>query len=78
MARSSDPNSATSQFYVNLVNNAASLDYPAGDNAGYAVFGVLLDQTSVTVVNAIAAVPLITNSSQPATDVVILKAEITP
>jgi cyclophilin family peptidyl-prolyl cis-trans isomerase len=73
MARTSDPNSATSQFYVNLVNNAASLDYPAADDAGYAVFGVLLDQASIVTVNAIAGVA--TNSSaQPLTDVVVLSA----
>lgn len=33
MARTSDPDSATSQFYINVVNN------PHLDDAGYAVFG---------------------------------------
>ena len=37
MARTSDPNSATSQFYINLVDNDM-LDRSVG-NAGYAVFG---------------------------------------
>jgi peptidyl-prolyl cis-trans isomerase A (cyclophilin A) len=37
MARTSDPDSATSQFFLNLVDNAA-LDPNAG-SAGYAVFG---------------------------------------
>jgi cyclophilin family peptidyl-prolyl cis-trans isomerase len=37
MARHDDPNSATSQFFINTVNNAR-LDYPAY-NGGYAVFG---------------------------------------
>ncbi len=38
MARTSDPNSAGSQFFINLANNA-SLDYPSPDGHGYAVFG---------------------------------------
>ncbi len=37
MARTSDPNSATAQFFINLVDNDP-LDRSAG-NAGYAVFG---------------------------------------
>jgi len=38
MARTSDPHSATSQFFINLVDNTA-LDYPSRDGWGYAVFG---------------------------------------
>ena len=38
MARTSDPNSASSQFFINLVDNP-NLNYPAPDGAGYAVFG---------------------------------------
>lgn len=38
MARRGDPNSATAQFFINLVNNTG-LDYPAPDGHGYAVFG---------------------------------------
>jgi peptidyl-prolyl cis-trans isomerase A (cyclophilin A) len=38
MARTNDPNSASSQFFINLVNNSG-LDYPAPDGYGYAVFG---------------------------------------
>ncbi len=38
MARTSDPHSATAQFFINLENNAA-LDYPGSDGWGYAVFG---------------------------------------
>lgn len=38
MARTSDPNSATAQFYINTVNNPG-LDYPQPDGYGYAVFG---------------------------------------
>jgi peptidyl-prolyl cis-trans isomerase A (cyclophilin A)/peptidyl-prolyl cis-trans isomerase B (cyclophilin B) len=38
MARTSAPNSATAQFFINVRNNAF-LDYPGQDGAGYAVFG---------------------------------------
>ena len=38
MARTRDPNSATAQFFINLVNNDF-LNYPGGDGHGYAVFG---------------------------------------
>ncbi|MEP6503548.1 MAG: peptidylprolyl isomerase [Betaproteobacteria bacterium] len=50
MARTSDPNSATSQFFVNLVNNASVLD-----SQGYAVFGDVT--ASASVVQAIAGAP---------------------
>ena len=38
MARTSVPDSATSQFFINTANNA-SLNYPSPDGNGYAVFG---------------------------------------
>lgn len=38
MARTSDPDSATSQFFINTANNT-NLDYPSPDGNGYAVFG---------------------------------------
>ncbi len=38
MARTGDPDSATSQFFIN-VNNNDSLNYPQPDGHGYAVFG---------------------------------------
>jgi peptidyl-prolyl cis-trans isomerase A (cyclophilin A) len=38
MARTADPNSATSQFFINVEDNAA-LDYPGRDGCGYTVFG---------------------------------------
>jgi len=53
MARTSDPHSATSQFFVNLVDNAF-LD-PGRGGAGYAVFGAVTE--GMTVVDAIAKVP---------------------
>ncbi len=38
MARTNDPNSASSQFFINVGNNT-NLNYPAPDGHGYAVFG---------------------------------------
>lgn len=38
MARTGDPNSATSQFFINVANND-SLNFPQPDGHGYAVFG---------------------------------------
>lgn len=38
MARTNEPHSATSQFFINHVDNQA-LDYPGQDGWGYAVFG---------------------------------------
>lgn len=48
MARDADPNSATSQFFFNLVDNAALLDYGSQNApAGYAVFGTTVAGQSV-------------------------------
>ncbi|WP_295993950.1 peptidylprolyl isomerase [Rugamonas sp.] len=41
MARTSDPNSATSQFFINVADNGA-LDYPGQDGYGYTVFGKVI------------------------------------
>jgi len=38
MARTSNPDSATAQFFINTVDNPG-LDYPRPDGHGYAVFG---------------------------------------
>lgn len=38
MARTGEPDSATSQFFIN-VNDNSSLNYPSPDGHGYAVFG---------------------------------------
>lgn len=54
MARTNLPNSATSEFYINLVNNL-SLDYKNAANPGYAVFGKVVQ--GMDVVDAIAAEP---------------------
>ena len=52
MARTNLPNSATSEFYINLANNL-SLDYKNAANPGYAVFGKVIQ--GMDVVDAMAA-----------------------
>src|SRR5262245_6351810 len=42
MARTSDPHSATSQFFINTVDNGV-LDYPGHDGWGYSVFGKVVE-----------------------------------
>ena len=54
MARTSDPHSASAQFFINLKDNAP-LDYPSRDGWGYAVFGKVTQ--GMDVVNKIAKVP---------------------
>ncbi len=54
MARTSNPNSATCQFFINLVDNKG-LDAPNPDGFGYAVFGKVTK--GMDVVDAIAAAP---------------------
>ncbi len=73
MARSTAANSATSQFFVNLVDNP-SLDYSAavaGAN-GYAVFGQVISGTAV--IDQIATAPTATVggfADVPVTDIII-------
>lgn len=76
MARTNDPHSATSQFFVNLVDNAF-LD-GRGGQWGYAVFGRVTQ--GMDVVDAVAAAP--TGRARPfgqdvpVTPVVINKASV--
>ncbi len=53
MARTSVPDSATSQFFINVSNNAF-LNHPGSDGHGYAVFGKVVK--GMDVVNAIKGV----------------------
>jgi peptidyl-prolyl cis-trans isomerase B (cyclophilin B) len=46
MARTSDPHSASAQFFINTKNNSF-LDYPGQDGFGYAVFGKVTEGTDV-------------------------------
>jgi peptidyl-prolyl cis-trans isomerase A (cyclophilin A) len=55
MARSSDPDSATSQFFINVQNNDF-LNSPSPDGFGYAVFGKVIE--GMNVVDKIVATPI--------------------
>ena len=46
MARTANPNSATSQFFINVKDNAM-LNAPQPDGHGYAVFGKVVEGTAV-------------------------------
>jgi peptidyl-prolyl cis-trans isomerase A (cyclophilin A) len=46
MARTSAPDSATSEFFINVVDNK-SLNRPMPDGAGYAVFGKVIEGMDV-------------------------------
>jgi cyclophilin family peptidyl-prolyl cis-trans isomerase len=54
MARTNEPNSATSEFFINVVNNTF-LDYKNAASPGYAVFGKVVQ--GMDVVDAIVAQP---------------------
>lgn len=77
MARTSDPNSATAQFFINVSDNAF-LDHtaPTPQGWGYAVFGRVVEGKDV--VDAIRKVPTGSRGMHqdvPVTDVVIERAE---
>lgn len=71
MARTSNPNSATSQFFINVVNNDF-LNYKVRDE-GYAVFGEVVN--GMDVVDKIAALPTDSNGL-PTKEVIIIKATV--
>lgn len=58
MARTADPNSARSQWFINLQDNSQFLDAASSLNEGYAVFGEIIGD-GMTVVDAIASLPTV-------------------
>jgi len=77
MARTSEPHSATAQFFINVADNDF-LDYtsPSANGWGYCVFGKVVGGQDV--VDRIKAVPTATtgfHQNVPKEDVVINKAE---
>jgi len=76
MARTSDPHSASAQFFINVKNNSF-LDYPGQDGWGYAVFGKVTDGTDV--VDQIRKVPTTRSgmfADVPKDPVIIEKIEV--
>ena len=78
MARTSDPHSASAQFFINLQNNSF-LDYPGRDGWGYAVFGKVVQ--GFDIVQKIATVPTANagpHQNVPTTPVLIESARLLP
>ncbi|MBP7079842.1 MAG: peptidyl-prolyl cis-trans isomerase [Rhodocyclaceae bacterium] len=74
MARTSDPHSATAQFFINVGDNDF-LNHPGQDGWGYCVFGRVVDGTDV--VDKITAVKTASSGyhqNVPKTDVIIESA----
>ncbi len=76
MARTGNPNSATSQFFINVVNNAM-LNAPSPDGHGYAVFGrVVSGMDVVDKIRAVSTGNKGMHQNVPNTPVTILKATL--
>jgi peptidyl-prolyl cis-trans isomerase B (cyclophilin B) len=76
MARTMDPHSASSQFFINVKDNGF-LDYPGQDGWGYCVFGKVVE--GMDVVNKIKDVETGNKAGHadvPVEPVIIEKAEI--
>ncbi len=75
MARTSDPHSATAQFFINVRDNDF-LDYPGQDGWGYCVFGKVVEGTDVVdKIKKVATGNSGFHQNVPREDVVIVKAE---
>ena len=77
MARTSDPHSATAQFFINVSDNKF-LDHPGQDGWGYCVFGRVVEGLDVVNnIKGVATTSRMGHQDVPQEDVVIEKAEIT-
>lgn len=79
MARTNIPDSATAQFFINVVDNSNRLDYPRPDGHGYAVFGTVV--SGMDVVEKIKAVRTSTvgpHENVPVQSIVIERATVLP
>ncbi len=75
MARTNDPNSATSQFFINVVDNGM-LNYTDDMKPGYAVFGkVTAGQETVDKIRKVATGNSGMHANVPTTPVTLEKAE---
>jgi peptidyl-prolyl cis-trans isomerase B (cyclophilin B) len=78
MARTSDPHSATAQFFINVADNQfLNHSAPTAQGWGYCVFGKVVEGTDV--VDRIKAVPTTRfgmHQDVPEQDVIIERAEV--
>ena len=75
MARTSDPHSASAQFFINTKKNDF-LDYPGQDGWGYCVFGKVVSGTEVVdAINIVATRRAGPFADVPVQDVIIEKVE---
>ncbi|HHI93241.1 MAG TPA: peptidyl-prolyl cis-trans isomerase [Gammaproteobacteria bacterium] len=78
MARTNDPHSASSQFFINVADNAF-LDHssPTPQGWGYAVFGKVVDGMDVVErMKAVATTSRAGHQDVPVDDILIEKAEV--
>ena len=76
MARTDNPNSATSQFFINT-NDNAGLDYPGQDGHGYTVFGrVVKGQETVDKIKNVLVDDMRGMQNVPVVPVVIQNATV--
>jgi peptidyl-prolyl cis-trans isomerase A (cyclophilin A) len=76
MARESDPDTATSQFFINVVDNPG-LDFPNMGGSGYAVFGkVVKGQEVVDKIKAVLVDDVRGMQNVPVTPIVIKTATV--
>jgi peptidyl-prolyl cis-trans isomerase A (cyclophilin A) len=76
MARTADPDSATSQFFINVADNTP-LDYPGRDGFGYTVFGkVVQGQEVVDKIKAVVVDDVRGQANVPIVPIVIQSASV--
>jgi peptidyl-prolyl cis-trans isomerase A (cyclophilin A) len=76
MARTADPHSATSQFFINVADNTP-LDYPGRDGFGYTVFGkVVSGQEVVDKIKAVVVDDVRGMQNVPVIPIVIQSASV--
>jgi peptidyl-prolyl cis-trans isomerase A (cyclophilin A)/peptidyl-prolyl cis-trans isomerase B (cyclophilin B) len=76
MARTADPHSATSQFFINVADNSP-LDHPGRDGFGYTVFGkVVAGQEVVDKIKAAVVDDVRGMQNVPVIPVVIQSASV--
>jgi peptidyl-prolyl cis-trans isomerase B (cyclophilin B) len=76
MARTSDPHSASAQFFINVKDNSF-LDSPGQDGWGYCVFGKVTEGTEIVdKIKSVKTTRTGMHADVPVEDVVIEKAEV--